>query len=165
MIIDCNNCNKKFNVDSDLIPKKGRLLQCSSCNHRWFFKKANTQASSAVKTEVENNRETADIVKYLNPFIDDQDDEIVSKYPQENKENVEIIENNQQNNVRDLKKISKKPIILNIILIFIISFTALIILIDTFKYPISKIVPNLEFILYNLYESIKDIKLFFIDLI
>ena len=42
---------------------------------------------------------------------------------------------------------------------------AFIILIDTFKYPISKIVPNIEFILYNLYESIKDIRLFFNDLI
>ena len=39
MIIDCNNCNKKFNVDSSLIPDKGRLLQCTSCDHKWFFKK------------------------------------------------------------------------------------------------------------------------------
>ena len=39
MIITCNNCNKKFNVDSNLIPDKGRLLECASCNHKWFFKK------------------------------------------------------------------------------------------------------------------------------
>ena len=39
MIISCNNCGKKFNIDSNLIPKNGRLLQCSSCNHKWFFKK------------------------------------------------------------------------------------------------------------------------------
>ena len=37
---------------------------------------------------------------------------------------------------------------------------AVIIFIDTFKYPLSKIVPNLEFLLYNLFESIKDIALF-----
>ncbi|MDA9108752.1 zinc-ribbon domain-containing protein, partial [Candidatus Pelagibacter sp.] len=39
MIITCNNCNKKFDIDSSLIPDKGRLLQCASCEHKWFFKK------------------------------------------------------------------------------------------------------------------------------
>ena len=39
MIITCNNCNKKFDIDSNLIPDKGRSLQCASCDHKWFFKK------------------------------------------------------------------------------------------------------------------------------
>ena len=39
MIIACNNCNKKFDIDSSLIPDNGRLLQCASCDHKWFFKK------------------------------------------------------------------------------------------------------------------------------
>ena len=55
--------------------------------------------------------------------------------------------------------------ILNLIIVFIISFTALIILTDTFKSVIKKIIPNIEFMLYNLYESIKDIILFYKDLI
>ena len=38
MIIHCVNCNKKFDIDANLIPKIGRLLQCNSCNHKWFFK-------------------------------------------------------------------------------------------------------------------------------
>ena len=54
--------------------------------------------------------------------------------------------------------------ILNIFIVAIISFVAFIIIVDTFKYPIGKIVPNIEFILYNLYESIKDISLFISDL-
>ena len=54
---------------------------------------------------------------------------------------------------------------LNIFIVSIISFVAFIIIVDTFKYPIGKIVPNVEFILYNLYESIKDISLFIRDLI
>mgnify|MGYP003690141213 CR=1 FL=1 len=37
MIITCINCNKKFNIDSNLIPDMGRLLQCASCDHKWFF--------------------------------------------------------------------------------------------------------------------------------
>ena len=54
--------------------------------------------------------------------------------------------------------------ILNLILVFIISGIAFIILIDTFKTPISIYIPNIEFILYNLYESLLDIMLFFKDL-
>ena len=38
MIIACQNCNKKFDVDQNLIPEEGRLIQCSSCDHKWFFK-------------------------------------------------------------------------------------------------------------------------------
>ena len=32
MIIECNKCNKKFNVDESLIPENGRLLKCSNCD-------------------------------------------------------------------------------------------------------------------------------------
>ena len=42
---------------------------------------------------------------------------------------------------------------------------ALIIILDTFQVPISKIVPNIEFILYHLYETVNDIRLFLKDLI
>ena len=52
------------------------------------------------------------------------------------------------------KKKQKKYKIFNIFIVAIISFVAFIIIVDTFKYPIGKIVPNIEFILYNLYESI-----------
>ena len=38
MIITCEQCHKKFEIESNLIPKKGRLLQCSSCSHKWFYK-------------------------------------------------------------------------------------------------------------------------------
>jgi hypothetical protein len=36
---------------------------------------------------------------------------------------------------------------------------------DTFQSPISIFLPNIEFVLYNLYETINDIVLFFSDLI
>ena len=38
MIISCQNCNKKFKIDQNLIPIGGRLLQCSNCKHQWHFK-------------------------------------------------------------------------------------------------------------------------------
>ena len=73
------------------------------------------------------------------------------------------IDNSTQVKTKPQKKRNFK--ILNIFIVSIISFVAFIIIVDTFKYPIGKIVPNIEFILYNLYESIKDISLFISDLI
>ncbi len=39
MIIVCPSCGKNFDVDKNLIPDKGRLLKCGSCNQTWFFNK------------------------------------------------------------------------------------------------------------------------------
>ena len=38
MEIQCPKCNRSFKIDKSLIPEKGRLLQCGTCNHKWFFK-------------------------------------------------------------------------------------------------------------------------------
>jgi len=71
---------------------------------------------------------------------------------------------NESTTINTKPKKQKNFKILNIFIVAIISFVAFIIIVDTFKYPIGKIVPNIEFILYNLYESIKDISLFIRDL-
>ena len=50
MIIVCPSCGKNFNVDEDLIPDKGRLLKCGSCNQTWFFNKnENTQIRTSTE--------------------------------------------------------------------------------------------------------------------
>ena len=50
------------------------------------------------------------------------------------------------------------------LVVSIISFVALIILIDTLKVPLINFFPGLEILLFNLFEILKDIKLFIIDL-
>ena len=37
MIINCECGKKKFNIDSSLIPKEGRLLKCGSCSKIWHY--------------------------------------------------------------------------------------------------------------------------------
>ena len=37
MIIQCENCNKKFEIQDKLIPDDGRLLECGSCAHQWHY--------------------------------------------------------------------------------------------------------------------------------
>ena len=50
------------------------------------------------------------------------------------------------------------------LIVLIITFVAIIIVLDTFKDPLSSIFPNLELILYNLFETLRDLILFAKDL-
>ena len=165
MIITCNNCNKKFDIDSNLIPDKGRLLQCASCDHKWFFKKEILE--NTVSPNVEHNDNVLDQdnpinAKEINPSdLSKEETEVDTGEKHDKKIEVNINESTQVNTKPKKQKNFK---ILNIFVVAIISFVAFIIMVDTFKYPIGKIVPNIEFILYNLYESIKDISLFIRDL-
>ena len=170
MIITCNNCNKKFDIDSSLIPDKGRLLQCASCDHKWFFKKEALEKKISPINE-DTSIDNVNIFDQNNSSINDEEsvlntpkDEVEVDLEEENKEKIEInLDERPQENTKPKKQKNFK--ILNIFIVAIISFVAFIIIVDTFKYPIGKIVPNIEFILYNLYESIKDITLFIKDLI
>ena len=82
------------------------------------------------------------------------------------------IENNIKKNIKRDYNIEEKKIVenkkidfLNLLFVFIISFVALLILLETFKGPISRIFPEINFLLNSLYEIIKDVTLFFKDLI
>ena len=55
MIITCQNCKKKFNIDAKLIPEKGRLLQCSNCNHKWHYIIPNKQNEIDKNKNIQNN--------------------------------------------------------------------------------------------------------------
>ena len=125
MIIECINCNKKFNVNSDLIPVNGRLIQCGSCNHSWDFKR-----------EVVQEDQTSD-----NQVINDI--------------------NFKRSNLIISKKIYN---FFSYLIVFLISLMALLILVDTLKSPLINLFPGLEIVLFNLFETLKDIGLFIIDL-
>ena len=154
MIIDCIKCNKKFNVDSSLIPDKGRLLECGSCNNKWFFEKdIIKKTSSSIEKSLTINDNADTDIKIASDTSNIQDNENVK----------DLDTSDQVVKDKNLKKNTKFNI-LNLTIVFIISFIALIIILDTFKSPLEKIFPNIEFLLYNLYESIKDIELFFKDL-
>ena len=151
MIIVCTNCNKKFNVESSLIPKSGRNMQCGSCNHIWFYKEKENTSSDSLKIDPQNilNGEKIDEIVdegKIDKIVDEEKiDEIFdeAKY----KENI-------KSNTLNFNKI------LSFLIVGIISFTAFIIILDTFKSPLTNTFPNLELFLLNLLESLKDIFLF-----
>ena len=145
MIIVCPSCRKKFEIDQNLIPKEGRLLQCGFCNEKWFF--------NINKKEVSENK-----LNFKNEKVTSLNDNDV------NLEETEISLDDNTDNVIKVKNNFSFSIFLSYILVSIISFIALIILIDTFKSPLYRIFPNLELILFNLFETLKDINLFIKDL-
>jgi len=127
------------------------------CQHTWFFK-------NAISIDTDKSYDSKNPTLMEDTFGSEKDDLIVEN----NLDNQELSENKNKkwtsitkSNLGKKKRIS----IINLTLVFIISFIALIILTDTFKSQIGKIVPSVDFLLYNLYESIKDILLFINDLI
>ena len=144
MIIECPKCNKKFQIDQNLIPNNGRMLQCGSCDHNWFFKFEN-------KNEVEKE--------------DIQIDEKVSDSKEKTSFEEDTIENENKNANNEESKLKENNLnYFKIILVAIISFVAFIIVLDTFKNSLTSVFPNIKIILDNLYQSLHDIKLFMLDL-
>ena len=162
MIITCPNCNKKFKIDNSLIPDEGRDLQCGSCNHVWVYK-IDEKNSKILKLKEEidiNNIETK---------VDKNNEEIVENKNPLTKIETELNNQKKEKNIEKQKetKISKNTgnKFFSYLIVFIISFVALIILLDTLKNPLINMFPRLEIILFNLFETLQDIKLFIIDLI
>ena len=150
MIISCGECLKKFEIDSNLIPDEGRLLQCSSCHYKWFYKKKIPDKTEIILEAQDSNKDKPETVIKKNNNINIVNDTDSSK----KKERKHLYKHTKNNKLSSL----------NFILVFIISIVAFIVLLDTFKNPISLIIPDIEFILKSLYETLKDITLFVQDL-
>ena len=165
MIITCPNCNKQFKIDNSLIPDEGRDLQCSSCNNVWFYK-VEEQNNEILKLKDEI------VSKKIETKVEDEDNEIIRKKQTQKKIKTEInnekkekISEIQKTTIETKEKVNKGSKFFSYLIVFIISFVALIILIDTLKNPLINRFPELEIILFNLFETLQDIKLFIIDLI
>ena len=165
MIITCPNCNKKFKIDNSLIPDEGRDLQCGSCNHIWFY---NIQEKNndvlELKQEIISEEIESKVENKEDKIEEKQQPEEIIKTEINNKKKEKISE--KQKNTTTLKKTENKGSkFFSYLIVFIISFVALIILLDTLKTPLINLFPRLEIILFNLFETLQDIKLFIIDLI
>ena len=149
MIIVCVCGKKKFEVDSNQIPEKGRMLKCGSCDQTWFYNPVS-----------DNNSQ----IKLENDITEEISTEETIEIEQNSFENLAKKENNQT----EIKTKTKNGLsfgkILSHLIVIIISFVAVILVIETFKSQLINVFPGLELILYNLFESIKDVVLFIKDL-
>ena len=153
MIIVCPSCSKNFNVRDDQIPDKGRLLQCSNCKHEWFYTKNTISADNNID-EFSNDDLTQESFGIINED-DDKHDEVILEDKKDVSEKPKNIQKQKVKQVNFFK----------LLLVFIISFVAFILIVDTFMVQISEYAPFTEKYLDNLYQSIIDISLFFQNLI
>ena len=155
MIISCPNCNKQFKINPSLIPVNGRDVKCGSCDHVWFYK-------------IEDNK--TEPLPLSDDFADKEiEDEINNKIVENINESNEVslqkdIDDKNDKPVKNKIKKNTSGKFFSYLVVSIISFVALIILIDTLKVPLINVFPGLEILLFNLFEILKDIKLFIIDL-
>ncbi len=149
MIITCPSCNKKFKVDASLIPSEGRTLKCGFCENKWHFKQ------ETLNIEVKNKKKNVKI-KQINPLenIPNEVDKIITD-----------AENIKSEDAVAIYKNTSNYNFLNLFFLLIISSIAFIIVLDTFRFQINNILPGFDFLMINFYESLKDIYLFFKDLI
>ena len=153
MIITCPRCQKSFNIDDKLIPTEGRLVKCGACDHTWFFKPTENiedkQVAATPDTTI-NEEEKREFIQVK------RNKEIIKPKVDKTKGSKKYLPAIKKEKSKNFSKL---------FLVFIISIIAIIILIDTFKVPLSYIIPNINFYLDNLYQSLIDIKLFTINLI
>ena len=162
MIIECPCKKKKFNIDINLIPAEGRNLQCGSCDRIWFYKKEDPilepqQINEDIATKENEESESSN--------DDKSNDQKIKQQIKENKKlKSELSAIKKTESKTELDKQTQNSKFFSYLIVFIISLGALIILLDTLKSPLINIFPGLEVLLFNLYETLKDIKLFIIDL-
>ncbi len=147
MIITCPCGEKKFEVAENLIPDKGRLLKCGSCDQTWFFNKNDNKSTKPVIDKPITKKK-----------IEYNDESIIESVPDTSiKPKSELIKYKPKYSLTFGK-------FLSYIIVTIITFISVIIILDTFKSPLSSIFPNLELVLYNLFETLRDLILFAKDL-
>ena len=146
MIISCEKCNKKFELEDNLIPKTGRLLQCGSCSHQWHFIPIN---KITLVNEIDSTKSSKNIKKSVKKI---------------DKKKINVDKNILESNESILE--NKREVgFFSYLLVIIISLVALLVIGDTMKPYLLTIIPDLDFYLSSLYESLTDIYLFFKDLL
>ena len=153
MIISCKKCNKKFELADNLIPITGRFLQCGSCSYQWHYI---PEDKIELVDEVENNVKVTDQVK---KSLQKPTKKVIEKRKKLPNKNI------HQSYSEELETKEGKIGFFSFLLVTVISLVSLVILLDTFKHQLSSIIPNIDFYLVSLYDTLKDIFLFFTDLL
>jgi len=158
MIISCSNCNKQFKINPSLIPDNGRDVKCGSCNHIWFYKLEDNKTELPPLIDNFEDKKIEDVID--NKIVDDINKPNDVSKPKDKDDKI----HEKQIPVKNKIKKNTSGKFFSYLVVSIISFVALIILIDTLKVPLINVFPGLEILLFNLFEILKDIKLFIIDL-
>ena len=180
MIISCIKCQKKFSVDDKLIPELGRILECGSCLHQWHYipvllinKNIDSNKTEDIIKNIDSKK-TEGIIKNDEPVIFDKntnenkiiDKKIIPDVDNNNTKNsIPNFENDNDQVEPVIENKKKKSNFLYKLLVIIITFVAVIIILDTFRDQLLSIFPSLDLYLNSLYNVLTDIFLFVTNLI
>ena len=140
MIIECQNCNKKFDLEDKLIPLKGRLVQCGFCHSQWH------QLPNII---------TSSLKKKVIDKVDISKDEVKER----------SINKKIKSKARDKQEFKNKNIgFFSYIFIFLISIIAFFLIAETFEYQINNIFPNFGNYIIYVYETLNNILILIKDL-
>ena len=134
MIISCSNCNKQFKINPSLIPDNGREVKCGSCNHIWFYKLEDNKTELPPLIDNFEDKKIEDVID--NKIVDDINKPNDVSLEKEIDDRIDKIEDNipeKQKLVKNKIKKNTSGKFFSYLLVSIISFVALIILIDTLK--------------------------------
>ena len=157
MIIECINCNKVFEVNSELIPENGRTIQCGSCNHVWFY---NPRIADIQKDKKQN----IEIDIKEKPFINQTKKNEAKPLKEKSHSRLKGKKNYEITKYKPRKSLSFTKL-LSYLIVLLITFVALLVVIDTFSTYLYQLFPSLELVIFSLFEILKDIKLFIKDLV
>ena len=163
MLVNCNSCQKKFNVPESAITETGRLLQCGSCGNKWTqypIKQASTgvakQKKETPKPASDNIRQIPKKNKINNSFKKKK--RKVNLYSEEylqKKHGLTIKSTSEDKKLNRDKKIIKSSSFFNYLIIstvLVISFYGILNLTKDF---IITIYPSAEIYINSLYEIIE----------
>ena len=164
MIITCPCKEKKFEIDAVLIPENGRTLECGSCGQKWFYKKKLDDKKNISKNILSEENVIPEVTEKI---IKQAESNILKKTQKNISNEIDKIVNRKDTALIKYEKSTQFTFskFLRYIIVSIISFVALLVLLDTFKNPLSNYIPNIEQNIYSLFEIFKDIISFTKDLI
>ena len=166
MIIQCNSCEKKFNVPEAAITDSGRLVQCSSCGNKWtqFPVKVSPKEKEIKDQKIDNvvksatNKKKKKKKKITKPYSEDY---LRKKY------GIKIIDPSTAStisNKSNLEKISSYGFYNTVLTLIVLLASIFGILILTEEMIIEKY-PFFEIYINYLFETLNNFKLIFEDLI
>ena len=146
MIVNCPSCQKKYKIDDNLIPAKGRLVQCSNCKEKWFAKSEINEAEILQINPQEINENN------INPQ-EINENNINPQEINENNINEKEIKDEIINKPTDVVKKKKRKIgFISLLFAFLITFIGLFLFLDTFKYQISPKWKDFDLYINSVYE-------------
>ena len=188
MIVECENCLKKFTVKDSDIPSKGRTVQCGNCSRRWLLMPIhsvvttdNLDVDNDSSQDLSKNEFMASDGKNYK-FLGSQWAEMlpsgksgrlarkkISKELNELasgkqvKKNKTIQKSNQSVNQYQEKQNNGMGIF-SFLIVLVISVAAIILLLDTFRHQLIPFFPDLDNYLVYVFETLNNIYIIIKDL-